>query len=171
MEKGKLREYWIIGVDNVTGLEDDINLIATEPLKLLVGTKETTLIATFESELDVDKIKEILNVGGRRSFFISEMNPATFSAHIDNEAIDKYLFEDFNKKQKIFVDIKRNFLDFISTGLTNSTTSVLDVEYNEERLSSLTGAQRSDLIDKLLTNDVDKLTNNQKKVLNFLASL
>ena len=167
----KIREYCIIGMENIIGLEDDIRLIAMKPMKSLTGPKSTAMIATFECDLDPDKIKEILNVGGGRNFFIIEMNPSSFSTHIDNEDVNTYMFGDFNKKQKIFMEAREKFLDFVSTGMTKNSKTEIDFEYNEGNLSSLSESQRSDLMDELLANDVDKLTNNQKKALSFLASL
>lgn len=171
MKKKNIKEYFIIGMENIIGLEDDVNLIAIKPLKTLTGSMKSAMMATFECNLDVDEIKEILNVGGKRNFFISEMNPATFSAHIDNEDVDTYMFAEFHKKQEIFVDVRRKFKNFISTGITKNSISEIDVEFDEENLTSLSESQRSALMDELLTNDVEKLTDNQKKVLSFLASL
>lgn len=156
-------------MDNVKGLEHDVNSIATAPAKFLIGQKKVGMIGVFQSKLDPDRIKKVLNIGGDRSFFISEMNPSTFSAHIDVPDVHKIFFGEFDKQQRNFTKISTSIRDFITSGTTDERFSEFDV-YDEEQLSSLSVDERSILMDKLLTN-VNKLTNNQKKALNFLASL
>jgi len=163
------RTYCIIGMDNVKGLEHDVNSIASAPATFLIGQRQVGLIGIFKCKLDPDRIKKVLNIGGDRSFFISEMNPATFSAHVDVPEVHDLFFGEFDKKQKNYTKMSTSILDFVMTGSTDMISQV-DVIYNEEELSSLSDDQRSVLMDKLLTN-VTKLTDNQKKALNFLASL
>ena len=170
MDIEKIRTYCIIGMDNVKGLEHDVNSIASAPATFVIGKKEVGMVGVFQSKLDPDRIKNVLNIGGDRTFFISELNPNTFAAHIAMPDIDKLLFGEFDKKQKEFARMKRSVIDYFSSGLTDSSIVENDFDFDEEELYSLSEDQRSELIDKLLTN-VDKLTDNQKKVLNFLASL
>jgi hypothetical protein len=170
MKTEKIKTYCIVGMDNVKGLDTDIQSISIAPATLIMGARQVGLVGVFQSKLDPDRIKDVLNIGSDRSFFISELNPATFSAHIDIPNLHELFFGEFDKHQKQYVRIKNRVEDFISSGFTDSSIIQNNIEYDEEQLSSLSEDQRSLLMDKLLTN-VDKLTNNQKKVLNFLASL
>lgn len=170
MKTEKIRTYCIVGMDNVKGLEHDVKSISTSTANFVVGQKQVGMVGIFQSKLDPDRIKDVLNIGGDRSFFISELNPATFAAHIDYDAIHKLFFGEFDKKQNEFARIKRSVTHLVASGLTDSSIAENDFEFDEDELSSLSEDERSVLMDSLLTN-VNKLTNNQKKALNFLASL
>lgn len=170
MKAENIRTYCIIGMDNVKGLEHDVNSIASAPAKFLIGEKQVGMIGIFQSKLDPDRIKKVLNIGGGRSFFVSELNPVTFSAHIDVPNMHKLFFGEFDKKQRDYTKMSTSILDFMSSGFTDASMSNNDMVYDEEQLSSLSDDERSILMDKLLTN-VDRLTDNQKKALNFLARL
>lgn len=167
----RIKEYCLIAMDNITGLEDDINSIALEDSpKIIAGSKKSAMIVTFKSDLKVNRIKDVLNIGGKRSFFVMEMNPQSFAAHIDEEIVNQFMFSEFNKKQEFWLKIEKRFMEFVESGMTQNYTNDDDVPYNEEQLIGLSDEQKSSLMDRLL-NDVDSLTDNQKKVLNFLASL
>lgn len=168
-----IKEYCIIGMDNVVGLEDDIILISKETPKTLVGAKESAMISIFKTDLEIEKIKEILNVGGKRSFFISELNPSTFAAHIDENNVNEFMFGRFNKIQESFLTVKDKLFDLINnkSSITPLSEEDHDSIYDEQKILSLSEEERTDLMDRLLSSNVNNLTNNQKKILNFLASL
>jgi hypothetical protein len=170
MKTEKIRKYCIVGMDNVEGLELDVNKLSESSAKFLIGQKKVGMVGLFESKLDPDQIKNKLNKGNGRSFFLSELNAATFAVHVDEDIIHNMFFGEFDEEQKVYGRIKRSVLDFIASGFTDSLLNETDLEYDEQQLSSLSVDQRGTLMDKLLTN-VDKLTDNQKKALNFLASL
>lgn len=155
--KNEVKSFCIIAMDNIKGLDEDLTSIALEPIKLLVGPKQLAMVATFKSDLDVNRIKDVLNIGSSRSFFISEMNSKTFSAHIDDPDIQQMMFPDLVE-------------------LTDNAETILVDEYgvpevyDETFLANINKNEREALIDTLL-NNAKNLTDNQKKVLNFLASI
>jgi len=115
------------------------------------------LVATFKTELDISRVKEILNIGNR-SFFISEMNNKTFTAHIDDREIHNVMFNELD------VENQKGYED------ENEKKVTLKDSYDEKELSSLDDKERSLLMDKLL-NNINELTVNQKEALSFLATL
>lgn len=141
-------------MDNVKGLDHDIDLMSVSPVNLLIGPKNTAIVATFESDLEPNQINDVLNIGGNRSFFIFELNAKSCAVHIDNPALQTLLFSEF--KQQTSDEVVFDGDEIPS-------------EYDEDELSSLDKDERTKLMDKLL--DLKSLTNNQKKVLSFLASL
>jgi hypothetical protein len=152
-----VKTFCIIAMDNIKGLSDDLGNISVEPVKVLKGRKDTALVATFKTELDISRVKEILNIGNR-SFFISEMNNKTFTAHIDDREIHNVMFNELD------VENQKGYED------ENEKKVTLKDSYDEKELSSLDDKERSLLMDKLL-NNINELTVNQKEALSFLATL
>ena len=157
--------YCIVVLDNTQNIENDLGFIATEPINIINGGKNNTVsVATFKSSLSPARIKKVLNIGNRRTFFVFELNAQTCSTHIDDEDLHDFLFRDLDvQSESIIEDETREFLE-------EYDSTKLPYKYDEEALRNLNEAERELLIDKLLSN-VKNLTNNQKKTLSFLASL
>jgi len=177
MKGEKIKNYCIVGMDNVNDLDKDIKSISEDTPKLIVGGKKVGLIGIFKSKLDVDEIKKTLNVGNNRTFFISELNPSTFSAHIDVPDIHEIFFGEFDERQKTFNILTNDIKCFISGNTSNNkktsknnSLNTVEIISDEKMLSSLSETKRSEMMDELLTN-VNNLSDKEKKVLNFLASL
>jgi hypothetical protein len=151
-------------MDNISDVEENISLIASEPARIVHGQNDSALIMTFKSNLSPSRIKKVINTGNRRSFFVFELNAETCSAHIDEEHLQEFMFKDLDiDSESLIEDENREFLEEYDE--TN-----LPYTYDEEKLLTLTEEERELLIDKLL-NNVKNLTNNQKKTLSFLASI
>jgi len=158
------RNYCIIVMDNTSKVEEDLEFIITEPLRIVNNKKDTVIVATFKTPLSPFKIKKALNVGDKRSFFIFELDAESCAAHIDEEHLQEFLFGTLDGDTEVLVEEEnREFLE-------EHSGSELPYRYNENELLNLTEVERELLIDKLL-NNVKTLTNNQKKSLSFLASL
>jgi hypothetical protein len=158
------RNYCIIVMDNTSKVEEDLEFIITEPLRIVNNKKDTVIVATFKTPLSPIKIKKALNVGNKRSFFIFELDAESCSAHIDEEHLQEFLFGSLDVDTEVLVEEEnREFIE-------EHSGSELPYRYDEAELSNLTEEERDKLIDKLL-NNVKTLTNNQKKSLSFLASL
>jgi len=151
-------------MDNTSKVEEDLEFIITEPLRIVNNKKDTVIVATFKTPLSPFKIKKALNVGDKRSFFIFELDAESCAAHIDEEHLQEFLFGTLDGDTEVLVEEEnREFLE-------EHSGSELPYRYNENELLNLTEVERELLIDKLL-NNVKTLTNNQKKSLSFLASL
>lgn len=158
------RKYCIVVLDNTSGVEKDLGLLITEPVNIVTSQNETVAIATFESPLSPARIKKALNVGNRRSFFVFELDAKTCSAHVDDEYLHEFLFGDLDiESEMVIEDENKEFLE-------EYKKANLPYEYDESALLSLNEVERELLMDKLLSN-ARNLTNNQKKILSFLASL
>jgi hypothetical protein len=160
----KERNYCIIVMDNTSKVEEDLEFIITEPLRIVNNKKDTVIVATFKTPLSPFKVKKALNVGNKRSFFIFELDAESCAAHIDEEHLQEFLFGTLDVDMEVLVEEEnREFIE-------EHSGSELPHRYDEDELSNLTEEERDKLIDKLL-NNVKILTNNQKKSLSFLASL
>ena len=88
----KERNYCIIVMDNTSKVEEDLEFIITEPLRIVNNKKDTVIVATFKTPLSPFKVKKALNVGNKRSFFIFELDAESCAAHIDEEHLQEFLF-------------------------------------------------------------------------------
>lgn len=146
------RKYCIVVLDNTSDIEQDLELLIDKPLEIINSQNETVAIATFECDLSPKKLKKILNVGNRRTFFLFELDANTCATHIDDEGLHGFLFRE--------LDMQADDIDELS-----STD-----EYDEDALLKLDNVEREMLMDKLL-NNVKTLNDKQKKALSFLANL
>lgn len=158
------RKYCIIVMDNTSNVEEDLERIITEPLRIVNNKKDTVIVATFKTPLSPIEIKGVLNVGLKRSFFVFELNVESCAAHIDEEHLQAFLFKTIDSDTEVLVE------EYNEEFMGEHNALELPYSYNEEELSNLTEVEKELLIDKLL-NNVKTLTNNQKKSLSFLASL
>ena len=158
------RNYCIIVLDNISGIEKDLELLVYEPINVINSQNETVMIATFVSPLSPCRIKKALNIGNNRSFFIFELDAKTCATHIDNKYLHEFLFKDLDFQSEMIIEEENNeFLEIYNK-------ANLPYEYDEKGLLALNEEERELIIDKLL-NNARNLTNDQKKILNFLASL
>jgi len=161
------KKYCILALDNVEGLEDDLKSITNDPIEVINSAKRTVLIATFNSVLSPVSLKKLLDKGNRRSFFIFELNAKVCSVHIDDEDLQKFLFKQLDIDGEILIEEENK--EFVEIILNNNLNDG-DIEYNERDLIKLTKEEKTILMDKLLSK-INTLTNNEKKVLDFLANL
>lgn len=152
----KSRKYCIIVLDNVKGVKLDLAKVTTEPLTFVDSENGSVLVCKFDSQLEPANIKEILNSGLSRSFFLFELDPKTCAVHIDNDYIHDFIFKTYEESVENDEPID---------GIDSESDYI-----NEAQLLSLTEAERNVMIDNLLIK-VSSLTNKDKKILNFLASL
>ena len=156
--------YCIVVLDNPEKIEEDLSFLVSEPVNIITSQNGTVAIATFKSTLSPSRIKKVLNVGNRRTFFIFNLDAKTCSTHIDDDILHEFLFRDLDiQTESVVEDENREFLE-------EYNSAKLPHKYDENALITLNEEERELLIDKLL-NNVKNLTNNQKKTLSFLASL
>lgn len=164
METIKEKEYCILVLDNTKQIEEDLNLIVSEPFSIIHSKSGSVSIATFKTNVSPSRLKRLLNRGELRSFFIFELNANTCSAFIDDVKLQEFLFSELDRVGDELINLEKKDKEIIE-GDDN-----LLIDYDESKLSSLSEKKRNMLIDKLLNNP-DLLTDNQKKILNFLTSL
>ena len=184
MEKSK--EYCIIGFDNLNNLKEEIASIATDNPDFVIN--KNIMISRFKTYLNPKNFNDIFNVGGKRSFFIFELNPLTSAVHIDYPEYQKLLFSNFDKRKELPTkaqdsffgdrfpklsmgfDIDNSIMDFFTTfntqnmvnlgAVNNNEVKKEEEEYSEEIIVGYNKSQKDDLINKILSKGSD-LTDSQ----------
>ena len=184
MKKKTEKEYCIIALDEVNDIKDDLIALASDSLKFIDSEKQTVFVATFKTIISLSNISDILREGGNKTFFIFEVNPKRCAIHIGEKHLHDILFKSLDEKILNLKNKKRVSYDKNEekkmrlkeirklVALKNSKVLNLseDDSFNEKELKNLNIKERNDKIDNLL-NNASNLTNNEKKILDFLVSL
>jgi len=89
MEQIRLKNYCLIGLDEIDELKKDLETLSNDVVNFATG--DNLILATFKSEFNILELEEFLNLE-KRAYIVFEMLPATFSANLLIEKFQKALF-------------------------------------------------------------------------------
>jgi hypothetical protein len=89
MDKINLRDYCMIGFNNIDEILEDIQHISENDINYISG--DGLILLTFKSSFNVYEIEDILKTKGRY-YLLFELNIGFFSASLMNKETEKKLF-------------------------------------------------------------------------------
>lgn len=166
----KFRNYCVIIMGETNGVSDEVRKIAeTEPNFL--ETKGIT-IATFTSFVSPSELTEWFKEN-KRNVIVFDLNPKVSGVHFMKQQIQEALFG-FLKNVDLD-DMNQQFIDEVETiekydvfepDFSGDTiTNIL----SEKAIVGMNKKEKEDLLNKLIENGLDKLTEDDKKLLSLLA--
>lgn len=170
----KFRNYCLVVIGNTKNVEDEIKKISETGPNLLNGGG--LVISTFSSTLTPSELNEWFTLN-QRNFLLFDLNPETCGFNINKKDIHEGLF---GFLKNINLDDKSAEL-LREIQLTSDTRTdriviksakkikITDTVITEAEVDKMSKYERETLFDKLIDNGVENLTENDKKVLGFLA--
>lgn len=177
----KFKNYCIVIMGNTAGVLEEIEKISDTKPNILDA--KGIVIATFVSFVEVKDISAWFTLNNR-SFLVFELDEKTSSFLITKEEIHKGLFGflgEFNNnklddKTFEFLNVMTNSeMNNFSNALNKKKSKAEDAEIIEEDvltesdIDKMTKKEKEDLINEIIENGVDKLTENDKKILKLLS--
>ena len=89
MEQLRLKNYCLIGLDEIDEIKKDLETLSNDIVNYATGND--LIIATFKSEFNIIELEEFLNLE-KRAYIVFEMLPAIFSANLLIEKFQDALF-------------------------------------------------------------------------------
>lgn len=163
----KFRNYCTLILTETQGVVDEIEKISESKVNVLDA--KGILIATFSSNLEPCEITEIFKAN-KRNFFLFDLSTESSGVNIIKKDIHQGLFGFIND-----VDLEekaRDLLDTIQEAKIDAkikSKKQSEMEITEEDIKKMKTEEKKELFDKILDKGVDKLTENDKKILPFLA--
>lgn len=164
---------------NTTGVKKEIEKISESKPNILDA--KGIIIATFTSFVDVNEISTWFTLNNR-NFVVFELNKETSGFFLSKPEIHNALFgfltnseEDLTEKTNEFMDsINKSVTDIQFTSVTttmavNELINKVQYNFSEEEIDKMTKVEKDELYNKLIDNGVDKLTENDKKLLVLLC--
>ena len=170
----KFKNFCLVIMGNSVGVVKEIEKISESKPNILDA--KGMIIATFTSFVDVNEISTWFTLNNR-NFLIFELNKDTCGYFISKPELHNGLFSFLTESDK---DLKAKTNEF----LNSVTKNVTDIEYKdvqakigesnknqitEKDISKMTKEEKDDLYNRLIDNGVEKLTDNDKKILTLLC--
>jgi hypothetical protein len=162
----KFRNYCTLILTETRGVVSEIEKISESKVNVLDA--KGILIATFSSNLEPCEITEIFKAN-KRNFFLFDLSTESSGVNIMKKDIHQGLFGFIND-----VDLEekaRDLLDTIHEAKIGAKIKLKkeSEEITEEDIKKMKTEEKKELFDKILDKGVDKMTENDKKILPFLA--
>ncbi len=172
----KFRNYCIVVMDNTKGVSVEIRKISESKPNILDA--KGIVIATFTSAVSINELHEWFRLNNR-SFFIFDLDPSNSSVHLERENLHNFLFGFLNSSNDNILRKRANeFLNAIQDAeiieedqnkKPNQRVKQKDKRITEFEIKNMTPSEKTELIDKLIDNGVENLTEYDKKLLSLLA--
>ena len=163
----KFRNYCTLILTETEGVVDEIEKISESKVNVLDA--KGILIATFSSSLEPCEITDIFKEN-KRNFFLFDLDTESSGVNIIKQDIHQGLFGFIND-----VDLEekaRELLDTIHEAKIDAKIKAKkesEKEITEEDIKKMKAEEKKELFDKILDKGVSKMTENDKKILPFLA--
>jgi hypothetical protein len=170
----KFKNFCLVVMGNSTGVIKEIEKISESKPNILDA--KGMIIATFTSFVDVNEISTWFTLNNR-NFLIFELNKDTCGYFITKPELHNGLFSFLNdsdrdlkaKTDEFLNSITKNVSDIDFTDVPSEMDDNHVNEITEEDIERMTKDEKYDLYNKLIDNGVDKLTDNDKKILILLC--
>ena len=170
----KFRNYCVVVMGDTLGVVQEIEKISDSKPNILDA--KGIIIATFTSFVEPSEISEWFTVNNR-SFLVFDLNENNSGFNITKKDIHEGLFgflREVNQEQ-----LESKSLDFLSTmpsgiingksGFTVSDAEVVENEISEADIEQMTKSEREEMMNQLIENGIENLTEYDKKILPLLA--
>lgn len=177
----RFKNYCVVIMGDTTGVFEEIEKISDTKPNVLDA--KGIVIATFVSFVDVKDISAWFTLNNR-SFLVFELDERTSSFFITKEEIHKGLFGflgEFNNNKlddktfEFLSAMTSSELSKYSNSLSKNKNKVDDAEIIENEvltetdIDKMTKKEKDNLINEIIENGVDNLTENDKKMLKLLS--
>lgn len=175
----KFRAYCIIVIGDTMGVINEIVKISETQPSALDG--KGLYIATFISASSPSELTEFFKLD-KRNFMIFELNNETSGVNIMKEETHQGLFgflktfkqDDINEMtDRLMNDIKltSDTRDFKSSIKIKKITDVkpIKTKITEKEIGEMTKTQKEKILNEMIDNGLEKLSENDKKILELLA--
>lgn len=160
----KFRNYCVVILGDTKNVKDEIQKVSeTEPNIL---DAKGIVISTFSSLMEPVELNDWF-VEYKRSFLIFDLNDEGSRFNITKEHIHEGLFG-FLRNTDI-TEMTKNFAKTLEeTG--EKRVKIKKNKLNEETIKKMTKSARQNLLDSLIDEGIDKLTEDDKKLLHLLVN-
>ena len=173
----KFKNYCVIIMGNTDGVFKEIEKISDTKPNILDA--KGIVIATFTTFVDVKEISAWFTVNNR-SFLVFELNPDTSGYLITKKEVHEGLFgflgqtteEHLDSKTFEFLKAMTNLDQPTKKKITEEVQDAVIVEekqIDETDIEKMTKSEKEELMNQLMDNGIENLTENDKKILPFLA--
>lgn len=158
-----LKNYCVIIMGDTLGAKNEIQSISESQINFLDA--KGIIIATFSTNIKLDVMHDHFQ-RNKRSFFIFELNEKTSSVHIMKKEIHEGLFGFISKE--ITEDVHNFLIETIMSSDTNTTQAKYKI--TKTTIENLSPQQKEDLLNQLIDNGLEKLTEEEKELLPLLIN-
>lgn len=176
----KMRNYCVVIMGNTDNVKIEIEKVSDSETNILDA--KGIVIATFSSFVEPNEMTEWFKLNNR-SFLVFDLDPKSSGYNITKKEIHKGLFgflekNDENELEKKVDDFMKSVRKnkFSGSTMTYSTAKdkisdaqiVTDI-ITESDIKNMTAHEREILLNKIMDNGVENLSENDKKILPLLA--
>ncbi len=167
------KNYCIVFMGDTTNCLETLNQLSEMPPRIL--NAKGILISTFTSVLNVNEITAFYKMENK-NFLVFELDDKNSGYNITKKNISDGLFsflddvksgEDLVKK--VFMDSNRAKSSKISTKNLDVDTVKDEYEISEVDIEKMVPSEKQEMINKLIDNGVENLTEKDKKLLQLLS--
>jgi|ERR1035437_3208616 hypothetical protein len=170
----KFRNYCLVVIGNTEGVEDEIKKISESGPNSIKGGG--LVVATFSSAAEPKELNDWFRLN-KRSFFLFDLNAETSGFHIIKPDIHEGLF---GFLKTVNLDDKTEEL-LREINLTSDTKNpktyarpqryrnIVEKKITQEDIDKMSKYEKEALWNKIVDNGVEKMSEDDKKLLNFLS--
>ena len=171
----KFKNFCLVIIGPTKDVKKEIEKISESKPNMLDG--KGMLIATFTSFVDVNEISTWFTINNR-NFLLFELNKETSGYFLTKPDLHNGLFGFLTENTVDLTEKTNNFLNSITSSsnisdikFSSITTTASTVEYliSEKDIEKMTKLEKDNLYNKIIDNGIDKLTDNDKKILTLLC--
>jgi hypothetical protein len=178
----KFRNYCVVVMGDTKGVFNEIEKISDDKPNILDA--RGIVIATFSSALDVKELTDWFKVNDR-SFFVFDLDPELSGYNITKKEIHDGLFGFLATMDKDYLEKKAfNLMSAIEDAKiihenskknkqkdksVNVKTVIKTRRLTESEIESLTPREREEIMNKIIDNGVENMTEYDKKILPLLV--
>lgn len=176
----KMRNYCVVIMGNTDNVKIEIEKVSDSETNILDA--KGIIIATFSSFIEPNEMTEWFKLNNR-SFLLFDLDPSTSGYNIAKKEIHEGLFGFLEQNNtKVLGDKVDEFLKsvrkykFSGDSMTYSTAKekISDAEVvtdviTESDIAKMTPLEREDLLNKIMDNGVENMSENDKKILPLLV--
>jgi len=170
----KFRNYCLVIIGDTSGVLAEIEKVSETTPNILDG--KGLIIATFSSAVSPSELNQWFKLN-KRNFLVFDLNTNNSGFNINKKDIHEGLFGFLNKtnledksddllREILLTSDTRSDRIFVKPIIDAETIEVIITEKDIEKMSKY---EREELFNKIIDNGVDKMSENDKKVLNFLS--
>ncbi len=170
----KFRNYCLVVIGNTEGVEDEIKKISEFGPNSIKGGG--LVVATFSSSAEPKELNDWFMLN-KRSFFLFDLNAETSGFHITKPDIHEGLFG-FLKTVNLEDKTEELLREINMTSDTKNPKTyarpqrygkILQKKITPTDIEKMSKYEKEDLWNKIVDNGVEKMTDDDKKLLHFLS--
>lgn len=170
----KFRNYCLVIIGNTEGVEDEIKKICeTGPNSIKGGG---LVVATFSSAVEPKELNDWFRLN-KRSFFLFDLNADTSGFHIIKPDIHEGLFgflktvnlEDKTEELLREINLTSDTRNPRTSSRRESYRKVVEKKITPEDIEKMSKDEKDKLWNKIIDNGVEKMTEEDKNLLQILS--